>query len=155
MAGRIPARTWQQYLEWAEDYFLFPNSRTALLPVVAFSFDGTSQTIIVRNKSSAQYTGASIRALLIRITDSGQLDGAAERDGRDLPAKLDLGTCVLEFWDDENLAERWPEWKVETKQIGCSSQWYTRILGWSDQKIKDEFGLASSAGPEINFEGTP
>lgn len=148
----IPARTWRQHLQWAEDYFLFPAggggggrgaesssssllspSRLAVSPAVAFRFAGTGRTLVVRNKSGATYTGPSLRALLIRITDSGALDDHSDDDEEEeehwdgekqshggydgyrrrrrglqrrmLPAELDMGTCILRFWEGK-FAER-------------------------------------------------
>lgn len=89
----LPNRTWRRHLQWAEDYFVFP--RDDLSPLIAFRFPGTGKTLIVRNKSSATYTGASIRASLIRITDSHELD---EGDHQ-LTTELDMGNCILQFWD--------------------------------------------------------
>jgi hypothetical protein len=95
MEGFITAEEWRQYLEWIESYFLLPKSKATISPSVAFHFAEMSKTIIVRNKSPALYTGASIRALLIRIIDSGQFDQGQSV----LPTELGLGTCDLEFWD--------------------------------------------------------
>ncbi|ETS82639.1 hypothetical protein PFICI_04515 [Pestalotiopsis fici W106-1] len=176
--NRISGAAWSRYLQWAEDYFLFPtSSKKPLASVVAFRFAGLNKTLVVRNKSNAVYTGASIRALLIRITDSGELNQA-----ENFLTELDFGTCVLELFDgddisacfhalspvcyffhlsslcplskltqtDRVLGSSWPEWKVEAKEIGCSSKWYSEVLGWSDGQIKEEFGLGSRSGPSIN-----
>jgi hypothetical protein len=97
---RISRNTWSQYLTWAEDYFLFPtSSKKPLASVVAFRFAGLNRTLVVRNKSNAVYTGASIRALLIRITDSGELGGDPTQEVEELLTELDFGTCVLELYD--------------------------------------------------------
>ncbi|KAF3009368.1 hypothetical protein E8E14_007543 [Neopestalotiopsis sp. 37M] len=149
---RISRKAWSQYLTWAEDYFLFPtSSKKPLASVLTFRFAGLNKTLVVRNKSNAVYTGASIRALLIRITDSGELGGDPMQEGEELLTELDFGTCVLELYDDRVLDDTWPEWKVEAKEIGCSSKWYTEVLGWSDDQIKAEFGLGSRSGPSINI----
>lgn len=188
---RISGKAWSQYLTWAEDYFLFPtSSKKPLASVVTFRFAGLNKTLVVRNKSNAVYTGASIRALLIRITDSGELGGDPTQEAEELLTELDFGTCVLELYDgmafsfafvlcffsycccypsahlsfllfhgpfsrltqrDRVLDDTWPEWKVEAKEIGCSSKWYTEVLGWSDDQIKADFGLGPGSGPSINI----
>ncbi|KAK9424338.1 hypothetical protein SUNI508_13704 [Seiridium unicorne] len=147
MDGTVSGKIWIQHLQWAEDYFVFPNSKKALSSTIAFRFVGTGKVVIVRNKSNAMYTGASIRALLIRITDSEEVDCTEQ----ELPTELDFGTCILEFWEENDLDDERPEWKADSQEIKCSSKWYTRILGWSDHKIKEEFGLQSRLGPDINI----
>jgi hypothetical protein len=52
---------------------------------------------------------------------------------------------------DRDLARHWLNWERETTQIQCSSKWYSEILGWDDEKIKMEFGLAAVLGPDLTF----
>ncbi|KAK6210460.1 adenyl-nucleotide exchange factor sse1 [Pestalotiopsis sp. IQ-011] len=143
----VSAEEWKRYLKWAEGYFLFHHSKRPLSSVVAFRFDRLDRTLLVRNKSNAVYTGASIRALLIRVADSREID---EQVDQGTSPELEFATCVLELYDDFDLESQWPEWKLSAKEIGCSSKWYSDILGWSDGDIKTEFGLSSMSGPAIN-----
>jgi hypothetical protein len=81
----ISAHTWKRHLLYAEDYFLFPTgSRVPLPSPAAFRFAATGRTLVVRSKSGATYTGPNLRALLIRITDSGMLDDYERSEGHDL-----------------------------------------------------------------------
>lgn len=91
------AEQWKRYLKWAEAYFLFHHhSKRPLSSVVAFRFDRLDRTLLVRNKSNAVYTGASIRALLIRVADSREID---EQVDQGTSPELDFATCVLELYD--------------------------------------------------------
>ncbi|KAI4602984.1 hypothetical protein KJ359_008205 [Pestalotiopsis sp. 9143b] len=93
----VSAEQWKRYLKWAEAYFLFHHSKRPLSSVVAFRFDRLDRTLLVRNKSNAVYTGASIRALLIRVADSREID---EQVDQGTSPELDFATCVLELHDE-------------------------------------------------------